>query len=185
MPPNNVGHDPQGGDAHPGQKVAAKDSTPAGRTTTSYSACLDNLVDGMYGRHAQHAQPLPSGSKSSVSWSPVRSLSICTDSGMSADVSRTPCSHARRVPGGNRHAITGGYRQVCAADERIASRLQPPGGSAAAAWQPLSGSHPPSRCLHTADSNLMLSPLGVCALQSCIPGRQLQVLQHSPRYLFM
>ena len=183
MPPNDAGPEPQGGNAHPGQQAATKDFTPMGRSATSYSACLDNLVDGMYGRHAQHAQPLPSGSRSSVSWSPVHSLSICADSGMSADVSQTPCSQARKVPGGNRHGVTGGYRQVCAADERAASRLQPPGGSAAASWQPLSGSHPPSRCMHTAD--LMLSPLGVCTLQSCIPGRQLQVLHHSPRCMFL
>lgn len=161
------------------------DATPRGRPSASYSTCLDNLVDVMYGRHAQQAQPLPSGSKGShdsVSWGPTQSLSICTDSGMSADYSRTPCSHGKRVLGGQRHG-TGGYRQVCAAEDGIASRLKPPGASAS--WQPLSGSHPPSRCLHTAESSWMLSPLGVCALQSaCIPaGRQHKVLHTASHYM--
>jgi hypothetical protein len=142
--------------------------------SASYSTCLDNLVDVMYGRHAQQAQPLPSGSKGSfgsVSWSPAQSLSLCTDSGVSGDYySRTPCSNAKRMHGGQRHGVTGGYRQVCAADDCIASRLQPPGS---AGWQALSGSPAPSRCAKTAE----MSPLGVCMLQSaCIPDGQQTVL---------
>lgn len=160
---------------HPVEEGSATQGTPKTRQRTSNSTCLDNLVDAMYGMHAEHAQPLPSGSKGSygsVSWSPAQSLSICTDSGISADFSRTPCSHGKRVQGSHRHGVTDGYRQVCAADDCIASRLQP-AAPGSVSWQPLSASLAPSRCVPPADSSWMLSPLGVCGLQTgCVPDRQ-------------
>jgi hypothetical protein len=151
---------------------------PGIHPNTSYSTYLDNLVDVMYGRHSQQAQALPScskGSHGSVSWSPAQSLSFCTDDGVSGDYfSRTPCSHTKRLYSDQRHGMTGGYRKCFAVDDCTASRMQAPG---TAGWQPLSGSPAPSCCAQTADSSSMMSPLGVCMLQSaCMPDKHYTVM---------
>lgn len=130
----------------------------------SVLSCLDSLVDGVCDRHSRHAKPLPCpsrGSNGSVSWSPAQSLSMCTDSGISMDYTRTPRSCGDMLQGRQRLGAAGRCWQQCSGDGSIVSRLRPP----SATWQPLSSSHIQSPCahMHTADGKWMLSPLDLCA----------------------